>query len=350
MKATFSDHPLLNFFFAGTFGLTVYFYASCMIFDPGYVPKLNGIAEQKAVIDELLSLWKFDENNFCVSCMIRKPLRSKHCKRCARCVAKHDHHCPWVNNCVGINNHRHFFLYLISLTFGILSFDWLLYLYFSELPSGGSDKCTLFSESVCKVLNSDPYHVLLGIWVTLQLTWVGMLLFVQFVQVARAMTTFENMYGINDGAAANMTQGFTSTGAPLDPNHPNAAPPSAADDPLGDRPHGAPGHRHRQGFLKQWSRILGVDTFIETATGRSAATAKKQRKKKNPYSRGYVQNCKDFWFDPAPVFGRRETGEALLGGQKVNWTEAYESPALMSAGLGGRRRGGYESIAGDDQV
>ncbi|KAI0846018.1 ankyrin [Daldinia vernicosa] len=351
--ATFSQHPLLNFTFLFFYSLTAYFYAACMVFDPGYVPKLNGIAEQKAAIDELLSLWKFDESNFCVTCMIRTPLRSKHCRRCQRCVAKHDHHCPWVNNCVGVNNHRHFFLYLANLVFGIVFIDWLLYYYFSELPKSASKgECFILAESICAVVNGDPYTVLLGIWTTLQLTWVGMLIFVHFVQVARAMTTYENMYGIQDGSASSLVSAFTSTGAPLDPNHPDAAaPPSAADDPLGTGK-GAHAHKHK-GFLKQWGRLLGVDTFIETATGRGAATGKTMRKKRNPYNKGLVQNCRDFWCDPAPIFGRRETGDAMLNGERINYTEIYESPAAMSLGLGGavssgRRRGGYESVAGDE--
>jgi palmitoyltransferase ZDHHC13/17 len=70
--------------------MTTYFYFTAMVEDPGFVPKLNGIAEQRAVIDELIGLWKFDESNFCTTCMIRTPLRSKHCRRCQRCVAKHD--------------------------------------------------------------------------------------------------------------------------------------------------------------------------------------------------------------------------------------------------------------------
>ncbi|KAI1344242.1 hypothetical protein F5Y15DRAFT_365937 [Xylariaceae sp. FL0016] len=344
LPATFSAHPLLNFCFIICYGLTSYFYATCMVYDPGFVPKMNGIAEQKAVIDELLSLWKFDETNFCVTCMIRSPLRSKHCRRCQRCVAKHDHHCPWVNNCVGVNNHRHFFLYLISLTFGVLLFDWILYYYFTEMPESGSAECSILSEAVCRVLNSDPYTVLVGIWGSLQLTWVSMLIFVQFIQVARAMTTYENMYGIQDGGASSFGSAFTSTGTPLDPNHPDAAaPPSAAADVLGT---GAGGHKHKhRGFLQQWGRLLGVDTFIETATGRGAATAKKFQKKKNPYSRGYLQNCRDFWCDPSPIFGRRDTGDAMLNGQRINYTEVYESPAAMGIG---RRRGAYQSVAGEE--
>lgn len=90
---TYSSNPILNLSFAMSFIFCVYFYAMCMLEDPGYVPNAGSRTQQKAVVDELLSLWKFDDQNFCVSCMVRMPLRSKHCRRCARCVAKQD---QWV--------------------------------------------------------------------------------------------------------------------------------------------------------------------------------------------------------------------------------------------------------------
>ena len=48
----------------------------------------------------------FVERKFCSVCHIEMPLRTKHCKDCDQCVATHDHHCPWVNNCIGELNAR----------------------------------------------------------------------------------------------------------------------------------------------------------------------------------------------------------------------------------------------------
>ncbi|KAF8456081.1 DHHC palmitoyltransferase-domain-containing protein [Kalaharituber pfeilii] len=74
-----------------------------------------------------MRVYPYDNINFhpgivCRTCLLYKPARSKHCSVCKCCIAKHDHHCIWINNCVGHNNTRHFFAFLwatnILLTYG----------------------------------------------------------------------------------------------------------------------------------------------------------------------------------------------------------------------------------------
>ncbi|XP_045144491.1 palmitoyltransferase ZDHHC12 isoform X2 [Echinops telfairi] len=42
----------------------------------------------------------------------QQPLRTRHCQECRRCVRRYDHHCPWMENCVGERNHPLFVAYL----------------------------------------------------------------------------------------------------------------------------------------------------------------------------------------------------------------------------------------------
>lgn len=105
--------------------------------------------------------------------------------------------------------------------------------------------------------------------------------------------------------------------------------------------------RQRHGCLQQWSSLLGLDTFFATARDglREGPQAIRPR---NPFSHGVATNCRDFWCDPAPLFAKRLSGSAMLGGEVVNYHDMYEPPLRMHSGGQAGQGGAYRSVAGED--
>ena len=184
--------------------------------------------------------------------------------------------------------------------------------------------CNIVRGFVCDYMLRDPFTVVVTMWASLQLVWVSMLLVVQMVQIARAQTTFESMRG-NTHHASHAAEAITSA---LTAGSTSMAGAQISNDGAGPNPAiqntDGPSLRRHEGCFDRWKKLLGLDTFIATASGGS-----RTRRHRNPFSRGVVTNCKDFWCDAAPLFGRRETGTAMLDGAVVNYARMYESPPRM---------------------
>ncbi|PHJ19206.1 dhhc zinc finger domain-containing protein [Cystoisospora suis] len=92
-----------------------------------------------------------DMNRLCRTCWLYRSKRTKHCSICDVCIDGFDHHCMWLDNCIGIFNSRIFTVWILFHAITQLShfFCCLLILFFlkTEEPRDFSDPAVVILPS-----------------------------------------------------------------------------------------------------------------------------------------------------------------------------------------------------------
>lgn len=306
-------------FFVSFLACSFSFYKA-IVTDPGFIPLAENDEEVKTVIDALTDEGRLNGTNYCIFCLVRKPLRSKHCRLCKRCVGRFDHHCPWVWNCVGFRNHRWFMLFILFLISGVVFFDNLTVGYVLENapqyvpPEDMTWSVCSISETWCRGTSYDTFLIAVAVWATLQLTWTLILAASHFWQVAVQMTTFEisnlGRYGYMGGRGGTSLRDQSGANVQFRPMPTEDADSPGGVTPTGDHVHGPEckhgehdhHHHHRCGVIGAMCsmlgglitgplfRVLGFDRFTKGKAAAGLARAGSESNK-NPFDMGLYRVC-----------------------------------------------------------
>ncbi|XAR55381.1 Protein S-acyltransferase [Bertholletia excelsa] len=90
--------------------------------DPGIIPRSDDqpSAEEVGTSHKSRKKWIMVNGvkvkvKYCRVCKIYRPPRCCHCAICDNCVEKFDHHCPWLGQCIGLQNYRFYLSLLVSV-------------------------------------------------------------------------------------------------------------------------------------------------------------------------------------------------------------------------------------------
>lgn len=181
--------------------LTTMFFVKAAGCDPGFAPKNIHVSYSPEIInsenhrapDEFFSTVSLPYYNsrkgttvrYCITCHIWRTPRMSHCGHCRSCVSVHDHHCVFLNNCIGARNYRYFlwFLLVVVLTAVMLSILGWVHVFHYRMAKNTS--LNSFSASI----SSNPVAFLLAIYGLVGFIYPAMLLALHLFLSANNLTT-----------------------------------------------------------------------------------------------------------------------------------------------------------------
>jgi palmitoyltransferase len=139
---------------------------------------------------------------------------SKHCRECNKCIDGFDHHCKWVNNCIGSHNYRPFISLLTSMC-GILSLQLGVGLYLFTRCFIDPAAAQLALASYPTYVDLKGYAAAVALYLVLVLAALyplGELWLLHMVLLWKGMTTYDYIMANRHRVSANSSNSSGSGG------------------------------------------------------------------------------------------------------------------------------------------
>ena len=147
-----------------------------------------------------------------------KPRRSYHCDVCNTCITQYDHHCPWINNCIGKHNIGRFILFLVLLFFAL---NWILVIsihFILQLNNDENDTLGIFS--IRPFVKETPAIMYAFVIISILLFIIFavpllLLIIVQVLNLYYGKTTYERLSKANQSLLTRSEQQFMGNNSGL---------------------------------------------------------------------------------------------------------------------------------------